>query len=302
MPGAPPAVGIIHPTNNATFYVGDTVLLSVDASDSDGTVTNVEFYLDSSLVGTVTNSPYQVSVTFTNGPTVQRMLARVTDNSGLTTVSGEVRFLVTYPPPANDNFANRFVLTGSWLSVMGNNLYATREPGDPTEGGKSVWWSWTAPTSGVYTVTAVGLGFFYPSLGVYSGSAISNLNLVTSDRFNGSDYTYAARVFINATGGMTYAIAVSTVMGLGGELNLFVTTPVVPGTHARFDSITKFQDGVYQLTFRTGASSNWMLQTSTNLIDWEDGYFRYLPNGLYMIQDVAEEVLNNRFYRLKTEP
>jgi hypothetical protein len=296
-------VTITSPTYNSTFYVGDTVILSADASDNDGTITNVEFYLDFALVGVVTSSPYRLSVTVTNGPAYYRFQVRATDNWGVTTVSSEVQFLVTYPPPGNDDFANRIPITGSWLTVTGDNGYATRDPADPTQAAKSVWWSWTAPTSGVYTVTAVGLpGFFCPFLGVYTGSGLSNLTLLASATCGGAYPTYAARVVISATGGTPYTVAVSTVSGFGGGLNLSVTTPAPPGTPAKFDSITKLQDGAYRVTFRTGASSIWRLETSTNLTDWEGTYIRYLPDGLYEFHDLTDEVLQSRFYRLIAEP
>src|SRR5436190_19488057 len=55
--------------------------------------------------------------------------------------------------PANDDFANRIPLAGAAVVVSGDNQHATLQPGEPTVGDKSVWWSWTAPTAGVYTVT-----------------------------------------------------------------------------------------------------------------------------------------------------
>src|SRR3954454_8952507 len=47
--------------------------------------------------------------------------------------------------PANDNFANREVLSGSLpIEVMGSNVEATSESGEPTAGtyGRSVWFEW----------------------------------------------------------------------------------------------------------------------------------------------------------------
>jgi hypothetical protein len=80
--------------------------------------------------------------------------ARATDNSGATTISDAVYFLVTYPPPINDDFTHRTPFTGAFVTMKGDNGYATHEIDEPTVGYKSVWWSWTAPTSGTYTVTA----------------------------------------------------------------------------------------------------------------------------------------------------
>jgi hypothetical protein len=61
-------------------------------------------------------------------------------------------------PPLNDNFNNRITIAGTRLSnVTGSNVGATREPGEPFHcdevGGKSVWWTWTAPSSGTLTLT-----------------------------------------------------------------------------------------------------------------------------------------------------
>src|SRR6266446_9640847 len=54
--------------------------------------------------------------------------------------------------PANDLFANRTFISGTNLLVTGSNIGATGEVGEPmhagVDGGKSVWWSWTAPFSG----------------------------------------------------------------------------------------------------------------------------------------------------------
>jgi hypothetical protein len=60
-----------------------------------------------------------------------------------------------YPPPPNDDFSNRTVVSGSSLVLHGNTVGATREAGEPEEGGSllpdTIWWSWTAPASGFVT-------------------------------------------------------------------------------------------------------------------------------------------------------
>ena len=74
--------------------------------------------------------------------------------------------------PFNDAFASRAQLSGSCLSVSTSNLGATRETGEPViannPGGASLWWQWTAPSSG--SVTLATTGSSYPTLvGVYTG-------------------------------------------------------------------------------------------------------------------------------------
>jgi hypothetical protein len=70
----------------------------------------------------------------------------------------------TTPPPPNDDFAGATALAGSideepggdrsyFASAEGDNWNATTEAGEPfygTNSGASVWYSWTAPESGVY--------------------------------------------------------------------------------------------------------------------------------------------------------
>src|SRR5437870_4758652 len=65
--------------------------------------------------------------------------------------------------PINDNFANRTQLSGVSAVTNGTNVDATKEPGEPDHagniGGKSVWWSWTAPFSGIVRIKTDGSGF-----------------------------------------------------------------------------------------------------------------------------------------------
>src|SRR5207244_11517476 len=54
--------------------------------------------------------------------------------------------------PVNDNFVNAQAITGSSATATGSNVGGTKEAGEPVHagntGGKSVWYTWTAPTSG----------------------------------------------------------------------------------------------------------------------------------------------------------
>ena len=55
-----PTVSLTSPTAGASFAAGANVTLQATASDSDGTVSKVEFYRGSTLIGTDTTSPYSV--------------------------------------------------------------------------------------------------------------------------------------------------------------------------------------------------------------------------------------------------
>jgi len=67
------------------------------------------------------------------------------------------------PVPANDSFANGTLLTGERATVLGSNTGASKEPGEPNHagdaGGRSVWWTWTAPFTGSMVITTEGSPF-----------------------------------------------------------------------------------------------------------------------------------------------
>jgi predicted phage tail protein len=75
------------------------VTVSATASDSDGTISKVEFYAGATLIGTDTTAPYSVSWSnvAAGGYT---LTAKATDNSGAATTSSGVNITVNAPPPA----------------------------------------------------------------------------------------------------------------------------------------------------------------------------------------------------------
>src|SRR4051812_10362917 len=58
----PPAVTITNPVNNAVFIAPATFTVDASTSDSDGSVSQVQFLLDSTSLGTDTVSPYSANV------------------------------------------------------------------------------------------------------------------------------------------------------------------------------------------------------------------------------------------------
>ncbi|HLO48744.1 MAG TPA: Ig-like domain-containing protein, partial [Kamptonema sp.] len=123
----------------------------------------------------------------------------------------------------NDNFANRIVLTGVPVSRTGSNIGATSEVGEPTQNGtiNSVWWSWTAPSSGTFTIDTKNSNFD-TYLSIFTGSAVNNLNLIAFDDDKGGNYT--SLINLNATAGTTYQIAVDGYSGNTGSIQLNIAT------------------------------------------------------------------------------
>ena len=93
----PPTITL---TSVTTANVGDVVAISATASD-DGTVTQVEFFVDNSSIGIVTSFPYTKNWTATVGAHTIKAIA--TDNSGATTTSSiiniNVQTVVQNTPP-----------------------------------------------------------------------------------------------------------------------------------------------------------------------------------------------------------
>lgn len=134
------------------------------------------------------------------------------------------------PPPLNDNFSNRTLLVGSSLAVPAQNYLATIEGGEPrmpdTRGGSSVWWTWTAPASGLLTLTLSNAAFSQPPVfSLYTGDSLGNLVAQPNLPLDWSDLN--SRSFWIAEG-INYQIRLATYPGDGAEFTLRLTAPSAP--------------------------------------------------------------------------
>ena len=116
--------------------------------------------------------------------------------------------------PANDNFGAAISISGANGSQIGNSSTATKEAGEPAHagnpGGRSIWYSWTAPSDGTYVFDTLPSAFD-TLLAVYTGSDVSALVEVASNDdavLNIWDQTTRSLVAFVATEGTTYLIAV----------------------------------------------------------------------------------------------
>ncbi|MFA5264500.1 MAG: PQQ-binding-like beta-propeller repeat protein, partial [Opitutaceae bacterium] len=116
--------------------------------------------------------------------------------------------------PDSDTFASALVLTGTSPSVATSNINASRESGEPRilgqAGGRSVWFKWTAPSSGKYQASAYSLDFD-PIMAVYTGSTLAGLTLVAANDNPGTDGGNTSPLCtFNAVAGTTYRISVDS--------------------------------------------------------------------------------------------
>jgi len=145
--------------------------------------------------------------------------------------------VVLNTPPLNDHFTNRIALAGDNATAVGFNVLASREPGEPSHagnaGGKSLWWNWTAPASGLASVTTIG-STFDTLLAVYLGSGVNGLTLVAAND-NDPYGNFTSLLSFSAVAGTTYQIAVDGENSASGKVMLqvmmgsrYVVTEVSP--------------------------------------------------------------------------
>lgn len=124
----------------------------------------------------------------------------------------------------NDDFADATTIPGFSVNATGMNLGATRETGEPwhlggvvSNGGRSVWWSWTAPGTGQATIHTHGSNFD-TVLAVYRGNGLATLSRVVWNDDSGGSLT--SQVTLSALQGQTYFIAVDGYGLSSGNISL----------------------------------------------------------------------------------
>jgi len=109
----------------------------------------------------------------------------------------------------NDLFADARIISGSSGTAADNNGNATIEEPEPfhagNDGGKSLWYRWTAPNSGPATIDTLG-STFDTLLAVYTGSTVDGLTEIASNDDSGSGTL--SLVTFTAVAGTTYWIAI----------------------------------------------------------------------------------------------
>lgn len=110
-----PIVSITAPANGTNFILGATVSISAAASDTDGTISKVEFFVDGGKVGEDLTSPYEFL--WTSIPGSHQLMAKATDNLNATADSSPVNVTVgTVTPPTGD-LPDR-LLVGYWHNFI----------------------------------------------------------------------------------------------------------------------------------------------------------------------------------------
>ncbi len=193
------------------------------------------------------------------------------------------------PRPANDQFADRTVLVGSSNQVNGTMLAATREPNEPSHGlgptSRTLWWSWIAPANGTACVRAN----YGRTLAVYTGSSLPGLRLVARGQ---------NEVAFHAAVGTTYQIVLAGPVDHDDLFSLSLTAPPPPVRLSRSEWVRR-ADGRFAFRIRGATGQSFVVQASTNLLDWETIAIETVLGGEAEVVDDSAAWLPWRFYRTK---
>lgn len=141
----------------------------------------VDVYRNDVFLTSLLSPPY--SLLLTNLRAGTNRITGIASDYGVGTATASTMFVVQRP--ANDDFANRTVLSGISTNVEGVTIDATVEAGEPSHDGfwknNSIWWSWMAPADGRLTLDSTASDFGH-LLGVYRGSALTSLEALAREK------------------------------------------------------------------------------------------------------------------------
>jgi RHS repeat-associated protein len=205
-----PSVSITGPANNALYTAPASFSISASASDSDGTISKVDFYQSGTLIGTATSAPYSASVAnLAAGP--YSFTAVATDNSGGHTTSSAISVTVDAAPtvlltaPANNatfTAPANIVITAQASDADGNIARVEFYYGATlitTLTGAPYTFTWSAVPQASYSLTAKA----YDNNGIVTTSAAVNITVnqsVAALYFVHVDHLNTPRLIADAAG------------------------------------------------------------------------------------------------------
>ena len=165
--------------------------------------------------------------------------------------------------PVNDNFADAIVLTGSIVDMAGTTVGASLEPGEfrwaDNRGGHTIWYRWTAPESGICTLSGTGPGsglLFSVYVGAGLGAATNGPSAAATNAALGSLSIVAANAFsswgepvsFSAVEGTQYRISVDGFFGEQGDVSFKVNLVPANDLYAYATPIYGEQYSIYAST------------------------------------------------------
>lgn len=133
-----PVVSVTSPINNASFTAPASIAITASASDSDGSISKVEFYQGTTKLGEALTSPYSYSWTNVAAGTYS-ITAKAFDNANASTTSSAISIIVNAAPTGD--------LIGPDCSTSGQTFVLEVNPSLRTGAMTYNWWANTSVQS-----------------------------------------------------------------------------------------------------------------------------------------------------------
>ena len=205
--------------------------------------------------------------------------------------------LVLHARPWNDDFRQSGLLRGVRATGVGTLFGATREVGEPNHNASAspstVWWEWNAAMSGLVRVWTHSPGYLTGNfssdpIAIYVGDSIEKLIRVPWDSDTQEFY---------AREGTTYRIVT---YGYGAYPTDFEIS-ITPATEPPFissDNSSWLPDGGFAIGISCQTGERFVLQASTNLVNWETTTTNTALDVLTELVDPESGRFPRRFYRV----
>jgi hypothetical protein len=283
-------VTFTDPPTNLNLYVGESTCLQPNFIGAPPPF-SYQWIKDNNALPGATNGSICFSGATTNDGGQYQLRANVFCGNGyVTSANITMTVLTPPPPPPNDMFSNAFTLTGSSATGTSYIRSATVEPGEPNHAGqsngRSVWWKWTAPFNGRVRLKASGSDF-PAALGVYRGTAVNSLTLVT----NGFNTNLTFTVVSNTV----YRIAVGGTPNVGSIGNILLqlnSVAIIP------TSVTLSNNFSFQATGPDTGSAIVESTLSLSPPNWQPIATNPFVNGVFTFTDPRPPTNNACFYRV----
>ena len=187
----PPTVSITSPSDGASYTAPASVTITAAAADSDGTVTQVDFYQGTTLLGSDTNPPY--SFAWTNvAADSYALTAKATDNNSAVTTSSTVNVTVNSGSGTTTLFEDAFEPTNDFAavwSVSSSAVYRSGSAGNSSSYGMKVKGGSSGPWA-QHNQSTVGYSYIHVIYDVY-GIVMTSPHKINLDWFDGSTWQTA---------------------------------------------------------------------------------------------------------------
>ncbi|MBC7485710.1 MAG: T9SS type A sorting domain-containing protein [Cytophagaceae bacterium] len=242
-----PTVSITSPANNTSFTAPASITINANAADADGTVSKVDFYNGTILLGTDNSSPYSYSWTSVAAGNYN-LTAKATDNVTATTTSSVVTVTVT--TVTNPNQAPTVSITspgnGSAFTAPASitiNANAADADGTVskvdfyngatllgTDNSSPFSYSWTGVAAGTYNLTAKATDNLNATTTTAAVTVTVNPVAVTQTPYGGSPQTIPGIIEAEKydLGGQGVAFNETTTANQGGAFRTTEAVDVEP--------------------------------------------------------------------------